>query len=68
VVWQFWGRAAEASWIEKSKTLFIFQHSGASKLAGRSSRAEDPRWDLACATLETMFFPIASVIGKMRLI
>jgi hypothetical protein len=22
VVWQFWGRAAEASWTERSKTLF----------------------------------------------
>jgi hypothetical protein len=22
VVWQFWGRAAEASWTEKSKALF----------------------------------------------
>ena len=24
VVWQFWGRAAEASWTEKSRTLFYF--------------------------------------------
>jgi hypothetical protein len=24
VVWQFWGRAAEASWTEKSRTLFLF--------------------------------------------
>ena len=24
VVWQFWGRAAEASWTEKSRTLFPF--------------------------------------------
>ena len=23
VVWQFWGRAAEASWTEKSRTLFL---------------------------------------------
>jgi hypothetical protein len=23
VVWQFWGRAAEASWTEKSKALFL---------------------------------------------
>src|ERR1700722_7587651 len=27
VVWQFWGRAAEASWTEKSRTLF-FLHPG----------------------------------------
>jgi hypothetical protein len=24
VVWQFWGRAAEALWIEKSRALFLF--------------------------------------------
>jgi hypothetical protein len=23
VVWQFWGRAAEASWTEKSRALFL---------------------------------------------
>jgi hypothetical protein len=24
VVWQFWGRAAEASWTAKSEALFLF--------------------------------------------
>ncbi len=27
VVWQFWGRAAEASWTEKSRALFLFSGS-----------------------------------------
>jgi len=28
VVWQFWGRAAEASWTEKFRTLFSFSGQG----------------------------------------
>jgi hypothetical protein len=44
VVWQFWGRAAEASWTEKVRALFPFVLSfsgGDSALITRSFQAKD---------------------------
>jgi hypothetical protein len=36
VVWQFWGRAAEASWAAKSEALFFALHFPIHQLTGRT--------------------------------
>jgi hypothetical protein len=48
VVWQFWGRAAEASWTERSRTLFLFALASKSipSARGPDSRIQAQRHEL----------------------